>query len=148
MTCACGGTGAVADGESMVSVCIVGLLLCVRLQPTGSRACRGTQNHRITRRMSRGMALLRLRAHAVAGTMRTYWSSASPVVRDAPVPRPGPCKRVENGMVDAGEPVSFGELVRQYRLSAGLTQAALAERAGISLRAIQDLERCVSLPQR
>jgi transcriptional regulator with XRE-family HTH domain len=36
---------------------------------------------------------------------------------------------------------SFGELLRQRRLTAGLTQEALAERAGISAKAISDLER-------
>src|SRR5438309_11923281 len=51
-------------------------------------------------------------------------------------------------MTEAREPVSFGALVRQYRLAAGLTQAALAERAGVSLRAVQDLERSVGRPQR
>src|SRR5690348_9273120 len=51
-------------------------------------------------------------------------------------------------MADAREPASFGELVRRYRHAAGLTQAALAERAGISLRAVQDLERSVGKPQR
>src|SRR5690348_16518293 len=51
-------------------------------------------------------------------------------------------------MADAREPASFGELVRRYRHAAGLTQAALAERARISLRAVQDLERSVGRPQR
>src|SRR5437763_16646328 len=51
-------------------------------------------------------------------------------------------------MTEAREPVSFGALVRQYRLGAGLTQAALAVRAGVSLRAVQDLERSVGRPQR
>ncbi|MGH3119473.1 MAG: helix-turn-helix domain-containing protein [Streptosporangiaceae bacterium] len=36
---------------------------------------------------------------------------------------------------------SFGELLRQRRLVAGLTQEALAERAGVSAKAISDLER-------
>jgi predicted ATPase/DNA-binding CsgD family transcriptional regulator len=36
---------------------------------------------------------------------------------------------------------SFGELLRQYRLAAGLTQGALAERAGLSVRGLSDLER-------
>jgi transcriptional regulator with XRE-family HTH domain/tetratricopeptide (TPR) repeat protein len=40
-----------------------------------------------------------------------------------------------------GEHCSFGTILRQYRLTAGLTQAALAERAGISERAVSDLER-------
>jgi non-specific serine/threonine protein kinase len=35
----------------------------------------------------------------------------------------------------------FAELLRQHRLSHGLTQAELAERAGLSERAISDLER-------
>src|SRR5438132_1089211 len=46
------------------------------------------------------------------------------------------------------EPGSFGELVRRHRLDARLTQARLAELAGISLRAVQDLERSVGQPQR
>ena len=37
----------------------------------------------------------------------------------------------------------FGELLRRYRLVAGVTQQELSERAGISLRAISDLERGV-----
>ncbi|HEY7022849.1 MAG TPA: helix-turn-helix domain-containing protein, partial [Ktedonobacterales bacterium] len=37
----------------------------------------------------------------------------------------------------------FGELLRQHRLAAGLTQEELAERARISVRAISDLERGV-----
>ena len=36
---------------------------------------------------------------------------------------------------------SFGALLRQYRVTAGLSQAALAERAGVSAHAISDLER-------
>src|SRR5438067_282982 len=43
---------------------------------------------------------------------------------------------------------TFGELLRRRRLEGGLTQAALAERAGISTRALQDLERGVSHPHR
>ena len=37
--------------------------------------------------------------------------------------------------------VVFGELLRRYRLARRLTQAALAERAGLSTRGINDLER-------
>jgi predicted ATPase/transcriptional regulator with XRE-family HTH domain len=36
---------------------------------------------------------------------------------------------------------SFGELLRQRRLAAGLTQEGLAERAGVSAKAVSDLER-------
>ena len=36
---------------------------------------------------------------------------------------------------------TFAELLRQHRLSRGLTQAELAERSGLSGRAISDLER-------
>jgi DNA-binding XRE family transcriptional regulator len=35
----------------------------------------------------------------------------------------------------------FGELLRRYRFVAGLTQEALAEKAGMSARALSDLER-------
>jgi transcriptional regulator with XRE-family HTH domain len=38
-------------------------------------------------------------------------------------------------------PHSFGELLRTYRMAAGLTQEALAARAGMSARGISDLER-------
>ena len=38
----------------------------------------------------------------------------------------------------------FGELLRQHRILAGLTQEALAERARLSQRAISDLERGVN----
>jgi transcriptional regulator with XRE-family HTH domain len=40
-----------------------------------------------------------------------------------------------------GATESVAELLRRYRLNAGLTQQALADRAGISVRAISDLER-------
>src|SRR5262245_47968485 len=37
--------------------------------------------------------------------------------------------------------VTFGDLLRRLRKAAGLTQAELAERAGISVRGLNDLER-------
>ena len=37
--------------------------------------------------------------------------------------------------------MAFGELLRRYRVAAGLSQEALAERAGLSARAISDMER-------
>jgi predicted ATPase/DNA-binding CsgD family transcriptional regulator/DNA-binding XRE family transcriptional regulator len=43
---------------------------------------------------------------------------------------------------------SFGEQLRQYRRAAGLTQEALAERAGLSVHRIQKLERGVTNPYR
>jgi transcriptional regulator with XRE-family HTH domain len=42
---------------------------------------------------------------------------------------------------------SFGALLRQHRLQAGLTQEALAERASVSTRSIQDLERDRGFPR-
>jgi len=45
--------------------------------------------------------------------------------------------------------VEFGDLLRRNRLAAGLTQEALAERAGLSLRGVSDLERGArTLPRR
>ncbi|MBV9328068.1 MAG: helix-turn-helix transcriptional regulator [Chloroflexi bacterium] len=48
---------------------------------------------------------------------------------------------------DAADPVaavlSFAELLRQHRLSRGLTQAQLAERSALSWRSISDLERAL-----
>ena len=46
------------------------------------------------------------------------------------------------------EAAPFGVLLRRERLAAGLTQEGLAERAGLSVRGIQDLERGASWPQR
>jgi predicted ATPase/DNA-binding XRE family transcriptional regulator len=43
---------------------------------------------------------------------------------------------------------SFGELLRQHRLARGLTQDALAERAGLSAHGIQKLERGATRPYR
>jgi predicted ATPase/transcriptional regulator with XRE-family HTH domain len=42
---------------------------------------------------------------------------------------------------------SFGALLRQHRLTAGLTQEALAERAGVSVRGLQLLERERTAPR-
>src|SRR6266487_2990140 len=42
------------------------------------------------------------------------------------------------------EPTTFGALLKRYRMAAGLTQEALAERANLSTRAISDLERGLS----
>jgi ribosome-binding protein aMBF1 (putative translation factor) len=39
---------------------------------------------------------------------------------------------------------SFGELLRRYRVAAGLSQEALAEQARLSVRGISDLERGLS----
>ena len=44
--------------------------------------------------------------------------------------------------MEQGQP--FGDLLKRYRLAAGLTHEALAERATLSARAISDLERGVS----
>jgi predicted ATPase/transcriptional regulator with XRE-family HTH domain len=43
-----------------------------------------------------------------------------------------------------GPASSFGDVLRRARIAAGLTQAALAERAGLSVRGISDLERGVN----
>jgi len=43
---------------------------------------------------------------------------------------------------------AFAAQLRRSRRSAGLTQAALAERAGLSVRAVSDLERGLKAPQR
>ncbi len=45
-------------------------------------------------------------------------------------------------MAQAQAPI-FAELLKRYRVAAGLTQDALAERASLSIRAISDLERGV-----
>jgi predicted ATPase/DNA-binding XRE family transcriptional regulator len=45
-------------------------------------------------------------------------------------------------------PAAFGDLLRQHRFAAALTQASLAERAGLSVHAIQRLESGASRPNR
>src|SRR6516225_7318188 len=42
------------------------------------------------------------------------------------------------------EPITFGALLKRYRMAAGLTQEVLAERASLSTRAVSDLERGLS----
>ena len=49
------------------------------------------------------------------------------------------CK--ETGEVDTGTGLAFGDLLRRWRASAGLTQENLAERTGLSTQAISLLER-------
>src|SRR5215831_7661937 len=44
--------------------------------------------------------------------------------------------------------LAFSDLLRHHRLAAGLTQEALAERAGLSVHGIQKLERGVTGPYR
>src|SRR5437588_12810200 len=41
------------------------------------------------------------------------------------------------------EPPTFGTLLTRYRAASGLTQEELAERAGLSVRGLRDLERGV-----
>jgi transcriptional regulator with XRE-family HTH domain len=43
--------------------------------------------------------------------------------------------------MDLSVATTFGDLLRRYRLAAGLTQEELAEQAHLSPRAISDLER-------
>jgi predicted ATPase/transcriptional regulator with XRE-family HTH domain/predicted negative regulator of RcsB-dependent stress response len=47
-------------------------------------------------------------------------------------------------VVTGSVPRSFNDLLRRHRLDAGLTQEALAERAGLSVRGLSDLERGVN----
>lgn len=52
--------------------------------------------------------------------------------------------RGKAGLVARTESRSFGSLLRRYRMAAYLTQEQLAERAGLSVRGISDLERGVN----
>src|SRR5579883_2344745 len=51
-------------------------------------------------------------------------------------------------MQDVEKPISFGALLRQYRLAARLTQEKLAERSGLGVRSVQNLERGANYPHR
>jgi transcriptional regulator with XRE-family HTH domain len=53
-------------------------------------------------------------------------------------PRPGCGRSGEPGSIDGP---SFGALLRRHRVAAGLSQEALAERAHLSVRAVNSLER-------
>jgi transcriptional regulator with XRE-family HTH domain len=46
-------------------------------------------------------------------------------------------------MISSCKHLAFGDLLRYHRMNAGLTQEVLAERAGLSLRGLSDLERGV-----
>jgi transcriptional regulator with XRE-family HTH domain len=61
--------------------------------------------------------------------------------RVAPMSVCGPLQPHEAPTMASASLPTFGRLLRQHRLAAGLTQAALAERAGVSARGINDLER-------
>src|SRR5918912_3513236 len=50
-------------------------------------------------------------------------------------------RSVEERGVTGDQASAFGHLLWQYRRAAGLTQEALAERAGLSVRGVSDLER-------
>src|SRR5215471_17170133 len=52
------------------------------------------------------------------------------------------------GTAGSGERASFAELPREHRLATGLTQEALAECAGLSVRGIQAWERGETRPHR
>jgi tetratricopeptide (TPR) repeat protein/transcriptional regulator with XRE-family HTH domain len=56
---------------------------------------------------------------------------------------------VTRGIPASSQPLSFASLLHGYRVAANLTQEELAERSGVSVRAISDLERGAKLrPQR
>src|SRR3954466_13790717 len=54
----------------------------------------------------------------------------------------------ERGREAPGAAPRFADVLRRLRLAAGLTQSALAERAGLSVRGISDLERGVKIRPR
>src|SRR5262245_51768841 len=62
--------------------------------------------------------------HAVGARMRYYDRSSE-----------------RAGTMGSAEAGSYRVLLRRHRLAAGLTQEELAERAGLSVRGVQDLER-------
>jgi transcriptional regulator with XRE-family HTH domain/tetratricopeptide (TPR) repeat protein len=43
----------------------------------------------------------------------------------------------------SAQAITFGQLLKRYRIAAGLTQEALAERSGLAVRSLSDLERDV-----
>jgi ribosome-binding protein aMBF1 (putative translation factor) len=53
------------------------------------------------------------------------------------------CEQREEGSGMSAQRRSLGELVRRHRVAAGLSQEALAARAGVSRRGVSDIERGV-----
>lgn len=49
----------------------------------------------------------------------------------------------EAGLHGAGQPQGIGDLLRRHRVAAGMTQEELAERSGVSVQSISNLERGV-----
>src|SRR5947208_14649018 len=69
-------------------------------------------------------------------------------VRRGPVKAGPRAPRARTRAVVARELVTFAALLKRYRVAAGLTQEELADRAGLSVRGISNLERGVRrLPQ-
>jgi tetratricopeptide (TPR) repeat protein/transcriptional regulator with XRE-family HTH domain len=58
----------------------------------------------------------------------------------------GASRRIERREVDVmslAQPVTFGQLLKRYRMAARMSQETLAERSGLAVRSISDLERDV-----
>src|SRR5690348_3261477 len=51
------------------------------------------------------------------------------------------CRIAQGTSMPAAAMATFGQLLRRHRLAAGLSQEALAERSGLSVRGLSDLER-------
>jgi predicted ATPase/transcriptional regulator with XRE-family HTH domain len=81
---------------------------------------------------------LRIRVHCVhpEGSLESSQPGTPP--RDRP---PGSRQEAALDADRLSDPPTFGDLLRQHRLAAGLSQEGLAERAGLSRRGISDLER-------
>src|SRR6516165_6401989 len=80
------------------------------------------------------------RARAGQGPGKGRTSRALPVSRPR---RPRAARREGSRAMASPRTTRFGERLRRARQAAGLTQEALAERAGLSRRGINDLERGV-----
>jgi transcriptional regulator with XRE-family HTH domain len=72
-------------------------------------------------------------------------SAAAGRALPCPQDQPGDGLGLGRALRVAAGPVSFGALLRQLRLSVGLTQQELAAASGLSGRSISDLERGVHL---
>jgi transcriptional regulator with XRE-family HTH domain len=73
------------------------------------------------------------------------WSTIEAWLARAPLRRAdwpgGSHRRIRANVSTSDEPTPFGALLRHHRVAAGLTQADLADRAGLSARGVSDLER-------
>ena len=115
--------------------------------PAAVWAARGRRAHAYPRRVpAESLAGDRLRGYAprAPGPVRYSWRGRRAGRREAQMRE----AQVREAPGAAGGPAAFAGRLRRLRLGVGLTQEALAERAGLGVRTVQALEEGESWPRR